>query len=104
MSEHDDDRPLQREDLTDPVEIAERPRAEAWLLAGRLSAEGIPAAIYPPTESSEFGTALQPIHSVLVSRTDVEKAEEIVREIDEGEDAIGEDDLQDVDGDDGPPE
>ena len=56
---------------------------EAWLVAGRLQSEGIPARVFPETFSVAYGRALQPSADVVVAREDLEDAQRILAEIEE---------------------
>jgi hypothetical protein len=83
MTEHDDDR--DRDEITEPVVIAELPGEEAVLLAGRLRADGIPATVYPDdvsTATSSFGLA--PLRQVLVPKEFAEQARETAKPLIEG--------------------
>ena len=64
---------------TEPAKIAELPYEEAWLLAGRLRADGIPATVFPPQPASIYGMALTRSYSVLVPKELAAEAEEAAR-------------------------
>jgi hypothetical protein len=71
--EHPEERP------TEPATIAELPYEEAWLLAGRLRADGIPATVFPPAPVTIYGMALTRLYSVLVPKELAEEAAEAAR-------------------------
>ena len=54
---------------------------EAWLAAGRLQADDIPARVHPDEMSSPYGRALQPSADVIVPKEDLEEARRILAEI-----------------------
>ncbi len=54
---------------------------EAWLAAGRLQADDIPARVYPEELSSPYGRALQPSTDVIVPKEDLEEARRILAEL-----------------------
>jgi hypothetical protein len=60
--------------VLEPVKVAELPYEEAWLVAGRLRADGIPATVFPPAPASIYGMALTRQFSVLVPREFEEQA------------------------------
>lgn len=59
--------------MTDPnkadhASVAELPWEEAWLLAGRLEAEGIPARVFPESKETPIsGAQAFPLSSKLVA-------------------------------------
>ena len=57
---------------------------EAWLAAGRLQADDIPARVHPDDLSSPYRGALQPFADVIVPREDLEEARRILAEIETG--------------------
>jgi hypothetical protein len=59
---------------TEPAKVAEMPYEEAWLLAGRLRADGIPATVFPPQPQTIYGVALTRSYSVLVPKELLEEA------------------------------
>lgn len=62
--------------------VAERlPWEEAWLLAGRLESEGIPAVVYPPDYASAYGEVLARGFQVLVPEGREDDARVIVADI-----------------------
>ncbi|MEX2457389.1 MAG: DUF2007 domain-containing protein [Actinomycetota bacterium] len=62
--------------------MAERlPWEEAWLLAGRLESEGIPAVVYPPDYASAYGEVLARGFQVLVPEGREDDARVIVADI-----------------------
>jgi hypothetical protein len=78
----DDELAVDPDKITEPVEVAELPGDQALLLVGRLHAEGIPAAVYPPevsTITQSYGLA--PLRQVLVPKEFEAKATEIVNAI-----------------------
>ena len=64
---------------TEPAKVAELPYEEAWLLAGRLRADGIPATVFPPQPQTIYGMALTRSYSVLVPKELLEEAREAAR-------------------------
>ena len=68
------------------VAIAERlPWEEAWLLAGRLESEAIPAVVYPPDYASAYGEVLTSGFQVLVPEDRRDEARAILDAIADGE-------------------
>ena len=61
--------------------VATLPYEEAWLLAGRLKAEGIDAHVWPETPEAAYARALSPGADVYVHRDSLEAARKIVKEI-----------------------
>ncbi len=47
---------------------------EAWLAAGRLQADDIPARLHPDDMSSPYRSVLQPFVDVIVPKEDLEAA------------------------------
>src|SRR5439155_24702262 len=70
--------------ITEPVKVAELPYEEAWLMAGRLRSEDIPATVYPPAPVSIYGMALTRLYSVLVPKELVDDARRVVEEVSKG--------------------
>ena len=68
-----------RDEPTEPAAVAELPYEEAWLLAGRLQADDIPATVYPPLAQTVYGMALTRSYSVLVPKELLERAREAAR-------------------------
>jgi hypothetical protein len=81
---------------TDPVAVAELPWEEAWLLAGRLRADGIAARVFPETKTAPISEAQflpigaemagelglgRHLFQVLVPRKRVKEARRILDEI-----------------------
>ena len=64
---------------TEPAKVAELPYEEAWLLAGRLRADGIPATVFPPQPQTIYGMALTRSYSVLVPKELLDEAREAAR-------------------------
>jgi putative signal transducing protein len=65
---------------------AERlPWEEAWLLAGRLESEGIPAVVYPPDYASAYGEVLARGFQVLVPEGREAEARAILESVSRGE-------------------
>jgi hypothetical protein len=64
---------------TEPAKVAELPYEEAWLLAGRLRADGIPATVFPPQPQTVYGMALTRSYSVLVPMELLDQAREAAR-------------------------
>jgi len=58
------------------------PWEEAWLVAGRLRADGMPATVYPPDFSAVYGRALQPTVDVMVPAAKGGEARRTVAEFD----------------------
>jgi hypothetical protein len=58
------------------------PWEAAWLVAGRLRSDGIPATVYPPDFSAAYGRALQPSVDVLVPSVSETEARRTVAEFD----------------------
>ncbi len=56
---------------------------EAWLVAGRLQSEGIPARVHPDEMSSPYRGVLQPSVDVIVLKEDLDEAQRILAEIEE---------------------
>ena len=54
---------------------------EAWLAAGRLQADDIPARVHPDDLSSPYRRALQPSADVIVPKEDLEEARRILADI-----------------------
>ncbi len=54
---------------------------EAWLAAGRLQADDIPARVYPDDLSSPYRRALQPSVDVIVPMDDLEEARQILADL-----------------------
>ena len=54
---------------------------EAWLAAGRLQSEGIPARVHPEMFSAAYGRALNPSADVVIPKDDVEQAGRILAEL-----------------------
>jgi hypothetical protein len=76
----DEDRDLPEDQITEPVKIAELPAEEARLLAGRLRADGIPAAVYPDDVSTAtFSLGLAELRSVVVPEEFAEQAREAAK-------------------------
>jgi hypothetical protein len=86
----------ERSQLPEPVSVDQLPWEKAWLLAGRLQAEGIPARVFPESQETPISTAQAlPLSAVLVaevglgrtwfhvlvSRDRLDGAEAIVEEI-----------------------
>src|SRR5918999_4165961 len=58
----------------DPAVVVRLPWEEAWLLAGRLRAEGIAARVHPEDYSSAYGRLLHTVFDVVVRQRDLERA------------------------------
>ena len=66
--------------------VAERlPWEVAWLLAGRLESEGIPAVVYPPDYTSAYGAILGRGFQVLVPEGRENEARPVLDAIARGE-------------------
>ena len=65
---------------TEPVKVAGLPYEEAWLLAGRLRADGIPATVFPPQPQTIYGASLTRLYAVLVPKELEESATEVARQ------------------------
>lgn len=89
------------EDLDDPVSVASLRWEEAWLAAGRLRSEGIPARVFPDSQAATITLAQAAIgglrdslmdkiglgrgsFDVLVSRDRAKEAQSILDAIDKG--------------------
>jgi hypothetical protein len=68
-------------DAGEPVTVAHLPREEAWLMAGRLRADGVPAEVVDRTllGSVYGGAAAVGLYDVIVPRNLAEEAGRIVR-------------------------
>ena len=60
------------------------PYEEAYLMAGRLESEGIPARVDPPDYASYYGKILHPTFDVLVPRDRYDDALAVVDSITPG--------------------
>ena len=54
---------------------------EAWLAAGRLQADDIPARVHPEDLLSPYGRALQRSVDVIVPKEDLEEARQILADL-----------------------
>jgi hypothetical protein len=63
----------------DEASVTSLPWEEAWLLAGRLRAEGVPARVHPPDQSSPYGRALKTSFEVMVPKDRLKDARKITR-------------------------
>jgi hypothetical protein len=90
----------ERTPLVEPTSVAQLPWEEAWLLAGRLQAEGIPARVFPESQETPISAAQmlpsladlvaevglgRTSFQVLVSKERADEARTIVDEIQRGE-------------------
>lgn len=53
---------------------------EAWILAGRLRVEGIPATVYPEDYASAYGRTIHTAFEVMVRTRDLDRARGVVAE------------------------
>jgi hypothetical protein len=65
-------------DDPDVESVATLPYEEAWLLAGRLRADGIEAHVFPDDLPAPFGRALTPTADVLVHTSRLDEARRVV--------------------------
>ncbi len=68
----------------DEAVVTSLPWEEAWLAAGRLQSDDIPARVHPDDMSSPYRRALQPSADVIVPREDLEEARRILADIETG--------------------
>ncbi len=61
--------------------VCKLPYEEAYLMAGRLVSEGIPARVDPPDYASYYGKMLHPTFDVLVERDRYDEARAVVDSI-----------------------